>query len=122
VGKERPRSGPLNRIFEDVCFRYIVREDRGSRWKLLVLSPVYPPMIRLIESHTSADDKPRREKIGYRAKNHKISEVLVLREVCRSRGARTPEFVDTFPRLSAIQSTESHFLSVAVTLYNTLTS
>ena len=76
-------------------------------------------MIQSVKSHTSAEYKPRRETIGYRAKNHKISEVLVSREVCRSRQVRIPEFVDMSPHLFAIQSTGSHFLQVDVNISNT---
>ena len=75
-----------------------------------------------MESHISADYKPRREKIGYRAKSHKISEALISQEVRRSRVAQTPKFVDTFPRLSATRLTGSHFLRIAVTLAKTETS
>ena len=69
-----------------------------------------------------SDHKPRMEKIGCRARSHKISEALVSGDALRSRVAQTLMFVDTFPRLSAIRSTGSHFLQVTVTLANKLTS
>lgn len=122
MGRERPRNGPVNRIFEGVCFRYIVREDRGSRWKLLGRSLVYHPMIQSIKSLTSIGYKPRRERIECRVKIHKISVALASQVMHRFLVAQTLESVDMFPHLSAIQSTGSHFLQAVVILVNTPTS
>lgn len=110
ASRERSKNGYLNRIFEGVCFRCMVHEDRGLRWKLLVPPLVYHTMIQSFDSHTSVDYRPRREKIGYCVKNHIISVAQVSREVRRSRVAQTPKSVDAFPRLSGIQSTGPHSL------------
>lgn len=112
--KGRPKNGPASRIFASVCFRCIVHEVRGLKWRLPVPSLVFRPIIESIESHTQVSYKPRKEKTRCRAKNHKISEGLALLEVRRSRVLQTPRFVDTFPRLSATQWIGCHFLQVTL--------